>query len=392
MIFYGRDMKILHTSDWHVGKRLMDRERLPEQIAALDEIAELCEREAVSLVLVAGDVFDTYLPSSEAEEVFFRAVKKIAGETRAVVIVSGNHDDGVRLAAAAPLAEEQGIYILGNRPRIFPCNSTRPVRAVESGEGYLVIENEKGERVYVNTLPYPNEARFKEEKTEETYPEKIIRWIARGESAYRGDMPYILLTHLFVAGGRTSESERDIDLGGARAVPVHALPKQAYVALGHLHKKQKVGENAYYSGSLLQYSFDEANGEKGVNLLTTDSRCVTEVTHIPFKSGKKLVRLEAASLSEALQLLPRYPDCFIELTLHLQAPLTASETQALRESNTGLVSLIARVENQGVAEDTVVRSRLSSCELFSEFYRRTFGGQPSNDLKEVFLSMLEEEV
>ena len=99
-------MNILHTSDWHIGKRLMDRERLPEQIEALDELAVICERERVDLVLVAGDVFDTYMPSAEAEEVFFRAVKKLAGSSRAVVIVSGNHDDGVRLAASAPLAAE----------------------------------------------------------------------------------------------------------------------------------------------------------------------------------------------------------------------------------------------------------------------------------------------
>ncbi|MGN1077389.1 MAG: exonuclease SbcCD subunit D, partial [Candidatus Gallimonas sp.] len=80
-------MKILHTSDWHVGKRLADRERLPEQEEALDEIAAICAREKVDLVLVAGDVFDTFMPSAEAEELFFRAVKKIAGQDRALVAV-----------------------------------------------------------------------------------------------------------------------------------------------------------------------------------------------------------------------------------------------------------------------------------------------------------------
>ena len=104
-------MKILHTSDWHIGKRLMGRERLDEQAAVLDEIIRICDEEAVELVLLAGDVFDTYTPGAEAEDLFFAKIKQVAGATRAVLIISGNHDDGVRLSAVAPLAEEQGIYI-----------------------------------------------------------------------------------------------------------------------------------------------------------------------------------------------------------------------------------------------------------------------------------------
>ena len=213
-------MNILHTSDWHIGKRLMDRERLPEQIAALDEIVRICDERDVDLVLVAGDVFDTYMPSADAEEVFFRAVKRIAGEKRAVVIVSGNHDDGVRLAASAPLAAEEGIYLFGGGYDVVPVGGERAVKAVASGEGYVVIANARGEQVYINALPYPNEARLKEEKTDESYADKLRRWIVRGEAGFSGNMPHILLSHLFVAGGKVSESERDIDLGGARAVPV----------------------------------------------------------------------------------------------------------------------------------------------------------------------------
>ena len=140
-------MNILHTSDWHIGKRLMDRERLPEQIAALDEIVRICETRDVDLVLVAGDVFDTFMPSADAEEVFFRAVKRMAGQRRAVVLISGNHDDGVRLAASAPLAAEEGIYLFGSGRDVMPVGGARGVHAVASGEGYVVIGNERGEQV-----------------------------------------------------------------------------------------------------------------------------------------------------------------------------------------------------------------------------------------------------
>lgn len=112
-------MRILHTSDWHIGKRLMGRERLDEQSAALDEIVGICEREEVELVLVAGDIFDTYLPSAEAEDLFFSKIKAMAGEDRAVLLISGNHDDGVRLSAAAPCPKSLGF--ISSEMRENPC-------------------------------------------------------------------------------------------------------------------------------------------------------------------------------------------------------------------------------------------------------------------------------
>ena len=381
-------MNILHTSDWHIGKRLMDRERLPEQIAALDEIVRICDERDVDLVLVAGDVFDTYMPSADAEEVFFRAVKRIAGEKRAVVIVSGNHDDGVRLAASAPLAAEEGIYLFGGGCDAVPVGGDRAVKAVASGEGYVVIANARGEQVYINALPYPNEARLKEEKTDESYADKLRRWIVRGEAGFSGNMPHILLSHLFVAGGKVSESERDIDLGGARAVPVSLFSVFDYVALGHLHKPQKLSGNVRYSGSLLQYSFDEFE-KKQVILLHTQEKSL-EIEEIPLSSGRKLVRLEEENAERAASLLKQYPGAFIELTLRLSAPLTSQETQLLRAAIDGLVSLIVRTRAES-SSPVIKRSSLSSKQLFEEYYRCVYGEDPASDLTQAFLELLEEE-
>ena len=381
-------MNILHTSDWHIGKRLMDRERLPEQIAALDEIARICDERAVDLVLVAGDVFDTYMPSAEAEQAFFHAISRIAGERRAVVLISGNHDDGVRLAASAPLAAQEGIYLFGGGQEIADCGGGRPVRAVAAGEGYLVVENAQGERVYINALPYPNEARLKEEKTEESYADKLRRRIERGDAGFTGGMPHILLSHLFVAGGKVSESERDIDLGGARAVPVSLFEGFDYVALGHLHKPQKFGGNVRYCGSLLQYSFDERE-DKQVILLHTQGERILSVEEIGLTAGKRLIRLEEKDALRAAALLKQYEDAYIELTLHLNAPLTSQETQMLRAANEGLVSLIVRTQGQSVLP-AIKRSTLSSGELFTEYYRSVYGEAPARELTEAFLALLEE--
>ena len=381
-------MNILHTSDWHIGKRLMDRERLPEQIAALDEIARICDERAVDLVLVAGDVFDTYMPSAEAEQAFFHAISRIAGERRAVVLISGNHDDGVRLAASAPLAAQEGIYLFGSGQEIADCGGGRPVRAVAAGEGYLVVENAQGERVYINALPYPNEARLKEEKTEESYADKLRRRIERGDAGFTGGMPHILLSHLFVAGGKVSESERDIDLGGARAVPVSLFEGFDYIALGHLHKPQKFGGNVRYCGSLLQYSFDERE-DKQVILLHTQGERILSVEEIGLTAGKRLIRLEEKDVLRAAALLKQYEGAYIELTLHLNAPLTSQETQMLRAANEGLVSLIVRTQGQSVLP-AIKRSTLSSGELFTEYYRSVYGEAPARELTEAFLALLEE--
>lgn len=381
-------MKILHTSDWHIGKRLADRERLPEQDAVLCEIGAICEREGVDLLLVAGDIFDTYVPSAEAEELFYRRIKEIA-QDRIVVLISGNHDDGVRLCAAAPFALEHGVYLFGNKPTVAPVGKRGNTGVVESGENYLVVENGQGERVYLNLLPYPNEARLKEDKTDESYAEKTARWIKRGEAGYRGDMPYILVAHVFVAGGSVSESERDIDLGGARAVPLSSLPDHGYVALGHLHKRQRAGKNGYYSGSILQYSFDEANTEKSVMLLETKGKEIVTVREIPLTAGKKLVRLESNGVEEALALLPRYENCYIELTVNLDAPLTSAQTQTLRECNAGLVNLIARVGAEEHA-NVPLRSMLKADELFSLYYKSQFAADPPPELLTAFLALVKE--
>ncbi len=379
-------MRILHTSDWHLGKRLMDRERLPEQAEALEELIGICDEKAVDVVLVAGDVFDTYLPPAEAEAVFYRMLLRLARD-RAVVIVSGNHDDGVRLSASQPLAAEQGIYLFGG-PVAPAVTEGRRVGAVALGEHYAVIA--KGEeRVYINALPYPNEARIKA-AWKDTYEETVRALIEEGDAYYDGTMPRILLSHLFVANGKVSEGERDISLGGARLVPAEIFPKTGYTALGHLHKKQSWGENIRYSGSLLQYSFDEAGTQKCVILLETEGTEVHVREEIPLKAGRKLMRLEANGVDDAVALISPFKDCYIELTLHLSVPLTGEDTKRLREANEGLVSLIPLVK-EGETAAIVCRAQLNAEELFKEYYRaKCDGKEPDEELLKEFLLLVGE--
>ncbi len=380
-------MRILHTSDWHVGKRLMGKERLDEQSQVLDEIIALCDNENIELVLLAGDVFDTYMPSADAEELFYAKIKKVAGEHRAVLIISGNHDDGVRLSSIAPLSEEQGVYVVGNaRLPIKIATSARYTHPVQSGKGYVVFENHTGEKVFVSTLPYPNEARFREERSERSYVERIQGWIAEGESGNVENLPSVFMAHVFVVGGSTSEGEREIDLGGARAIPVDALPNSDYIALGHLHKKQKMGgRHCYYSGSPLQYAFDE-RADKSVKVFDLTGDGVQNLKDVPLKSGRKLLRLTAENVEDGVALLGEYPDALVELTLYLDAPLTKEDATRLYERE-NLVSLLTEIRTEGELTFET-RKGLSDEALFDAYYKSTYNAQPKEEVKTLFLETL----
>ena len=379
-------MRILHTSDWHLGKRLVNRERLPEQEQVIEEIARICDDENIQLLLVAGDVFDTYTPSADAEDLFFRACKRLSKQGRAVLMISGNHDDGVRLSASAPVLEELGVYVVGNaRAPITPAKRAG-IYPSASGKGYVVFETDEGEKAYVGTLPYPNEARFKEEKSDLPYVERMQAWIQEGLQNNEEKLPSILLSHIFVAGGKRAESEREIDLGGARALPMEALPKVDYIALGHLHKKQRMGTgHAYYSGSPLQYSFDES-ADKGVKVFDLGVGGVQNLTDIPLTKGKKLLRLEANNVESATELLLRYTGALIELKLLLNSPLSSSEA-AMLSQHQNLVSLVTEIS---ATEQMEFESRkgLSDGALFDAFCQASYGAPPKAELKELFLSTL----
>lgn len=381
-------MRILHTSDLHIGKKLINKDRYDEYRAVLSEMRSICERERVELVLIAGDIFDTYTPSAEAEQIFYRGIKDIA-EVSAVLVISGNHDDYVRLTAASALADELGIYIVGNDLHPVPHKKHAGAFPVASESGYVIFSNEKGERVYINTLPYPNEARFKEDKTEESFADKMARWIAFGERGNTEKLPSVFLSHIFVAGGQVSDSEREIDLGGARAVPTEMLPDCTYCALGHLHRRQKLAKNAYYCGAPMQFTFDESGAKKSVNLFDLTANGLENFKQVEISSAKQLVRLQANDVPSGVELLKKYPQSHVELKLNLSQPLTPPEITVLHAQE-NLASLKAEILTS--QQDYGVRSNKnkSASELFSEFYKLRFNAEVPQELLSLFLSLTEE--
>ena len=384
-------MKFLHTSDWHLGKRTDGRERIEEQREVLKELAALAAREKVDVVLVAGDIYDTYMPSAEAEELFFSAAAELAKD-RLLFVVSGNHDDASRLTAPAPMALKHNVFLFGDVNA--ECGAGAPnarVRAVRTGKGYLVAENDKKERVFLAACPYPTEARFKEfVKEDESFEDKMSRWLNAALKENAENLPAVLTGHFFVAGGQVSDSERPIDLGGARAVPKELLPDCNYIALGHLHKRQLASrsKNAYYSGAILQYAFDEAGWEKSVNVFEINGGKTENFRQIPIESGKKLMRLEAFGYENALDFLNKNAQYYTELTLHLDAPLSDAQVKTLKSRFPDLVTLAFEfTAGERVAES---KKNMSDEELFKGYYKVQYGKEPPEELTRLFLELINE--
>lgn len=282
-------MRVLHTADWHFGRTLEGRSRLPEQEAFIDELAAIVRDQQIDLVLVAGDIYDSVNPPAAAEQLFYDALARLSDQgSRPVYVIAGNHDHPDRLAAAAPLALKLGVTLVG----------------LPEARVYKSAIKRTGETAIVFALPYPSESRLRELLSDEA-EEGLLRWaysarvkhiVQEQARHYRKDTVNLLMSHLYVLGGKETESERPIQVGGAYTVDTEALTAGAqYVALGHLHRPQYIrsGTMIRYSGSPLAYSFSEAGQAKSVTILDIKPGSVPQVEEIFLSSGRPLVEWKA---------------------------------------------------------------------------------------------------
>lgn len=401
-------MRILHTSDWHLGKTLENISRLDEQKQFIDELCHIAEGEDVDLVLVAGDVFDTYTPSSAAEELFYDGMDRLNGRgRRAVVVIAGNHDSPERLCAASPLAYKNGIILLGYPGSDAGTYSSGEgnIRVVDSGPGWLELYIAGcGHNAVIITLPYPSEARleqmlsreFDEERLQQAYSDRIGSIFSQLSQKFRDDTANLVVSHIFLKGGWTSESERTLQVGGAMTVDPVVLPSNAhFIALGHLHRPQRVKDApcpAYYSGSPLAYSFSETDYSKAVYVIDAAPGEAAKVQELYLNCGRPLRRWVAKNgIEEALRWCEegRDANAWIDLEVHIDGVLTMDEQKRLRELNPGIINIrpVVKSENMETAgcED---RETKRVDELFRDYYRYKTGMEISEELMGTFLDVL----
>ncbi|WP_216902445.1 exonuclease SbcCD subunit D [Synechococcus sp. CCY 9618] len=277
-------MRLLHTSDWHLGRSFHGASLLEEQAAAIERIAELAAEHAVDAVLIAGDLYDRAIPPAEAVALFNHALARLSAGGTAVIAIAGNHDSHVRVSVYDPLLSAFQVTIRGDVQRAH--------------EPVLVTPRSGGTPVAIYPLPYLEPAvdgpalageplRLRHEEVTRLAIGRI-----RADLQGRPNHRSVLVAHTFVAGGTSSESERELTIGNVDRVSVATFAGFDYVALGHLHGAQELdGPRVAYSGTPLAYSFSEQQHIKSVRIVELAADGTPSVQVVPLGVGRPLCTL-----------------------------------------------------------------------------------------------------
>jgi exonuclease SbcD len=298
-------LRILHTSDWHLGRSFHRVSLLDAQRAFLDHLTATVEEERVDAVLVAGDVYDRAVPPLAAVELFDTALHRLAELRVPTVMISGNHDSGRRLGVGSRLMRHAGIHL-----RTDPEGCGTPV----------VLADEHGD-VACYGLPYLEPSLTRAPLGAQGQGHTAVLSAAmdrvRADLAARPEgTRAVVLAHAFVHGGEASDSERDISVGGVSAVPASVFDGVHYAALGHLHGCQTITDTVRYSGSPLAYSFSESRHRKSMWLIDLDAAGAVSAERVDCPVPRPLARLRG-TLQELLSepAHERHTGSWIEATL-----------------------------------------------------------------------------
>ncbi|HYS36955.1 MAG TPA: exonuclease SbcCD subunit D, partial [Pseudonocardiaceae bacterium] len=281
-------MRVLHTSDWHVGRMFHGRDLLTDQESVLGGLADLVVDRRVDVVVVAGDLYDRAVPAGESVAACTRILSRIRQAGAELVVIPGNHDSAARLGAFGEFAAAGGLYL---RTRIADVGTP------------VLITDAHGPVAFYG-IPYlePELARHAlgvpaARGHQGVLTEAMNR--VRADLAGRPDARSVVLSHAFVTGGARSESERSIAIGGVELVSASVFDGVDYVALGHLHGPQELAHRLRYSGSPLAYSFSEAHHRKSVWLVELDANGLAEVRRVELPVPRRLATLRG-ELTELL--------------------------------------------------------------------------------------------
>lgn len=378
-------MRFLHTGDWHVGKTLRGRSRADEHRAVLAEVVAIARECKADIALVAGDLFDTASPGPESEDIVYRALLELAQSTEWVVVISGNHDNPRRLEAVEPLMRLTNIRAL--------TKVSRP-----SDGGVLTLQTKFG-AARIALLPFLSQRSIvkaddlmRKEASEHQgdYAERASRIIEHlVAEAPPPSTVNLLLAHAMVHGGVLGGGERSAHTIFEYSIPMTAFPASLhYVALGHLHRAQRLPAAcpAWYSGSPLQLDFSETEDVKSVNVVDAEPGKPATVEVVPLRSGRRLRRIKA-SLAELERRAKELGDDF--LRVEVDAPPSPGLADRVREILPNAVD-VTLARRPGDDEDPVPETRIgrSPRELFAEYLKER--GEDNERLRALFDELLDE--
>lgn len=383
-------MRVLHTSDWHIGKRIGRFDRSDEYRQVLDEVAQIADREQVDLVLHSGDVFDRPFPPVDALSLGLEGLLRLTdGARRPVVVIAGNHDSPGLFEALAPFVAIRNVHLVGQ------------IKAPDAG-GVLDIETPGGPAV-VSCFPFLREGRAFNvwEPAEEHYKKYAdrLRRIAEAYSTYATaragpDAVTFLLSHFLVGGAKVHghgapRGERELHMGEAYAATPAAIPPgPQYVALGHIHAPQRVpGAKvpAEYAGSLLELDFGEAGEEKRVVIVDVEPGLPAKVRSVVLTGGRRLLR-PTGEWAEILAMDGVY-EAYLDLTVHTAGPdpALADRVRAEFDHVVKVKADYPRVEVERSSRDARTIDA-----LYGDYYRQLEGVDAPKDLMAAFREVDEE--
>ena len=273
-------MRILHTSDWHLGRSFHGEDLLGAQAAFVDHLIETVDAESVDLVVVSGDVYDRALPPVDAVALADETFSRLASSRARVVITSGNHDSARRLGFGSRLVDLAGVHLRTDAGRV---------------DEPILVEDDHGS-VAIYGIPYlePDVMRHAWDLPNRSHHTVLARATQRirADLGRRGAIRSVVMAHAFVAGGEPSESERDIAVGGVSIVPTSLFDGFDYTALGHLHGRATLTDAVRYSGSPLAYSFSEAQHLKGSWLVDLGAEGLAAASFVEAPIVRPLARLQ----------------------------------------------------------------------------------------------------
>jgi exonuclease SbcD len=348
-------VKLLHTSDWHLGRTLHGASLIEHQRGFLAWLLELAVRERVGAVLVAGDVYDRAVPPTDAVRLLDDALAGFAAARVPVVLTSGNHDSAIRLGFGRALGRSAGIHLRTDLSAL-----TDPV----------LVSDDAGE-LAIYGIPYLlPDAVMAELGAERSHTGVLSAAVARirADAAGRGIGRVVVLAHAFVTGARSCESERDIRVGGIGDAPASVFDGLTYAALGHLHGAQQVGERVQYCGSPLGFSFSEAAHTKSVSLVEIDAGGAVRVDRVPAPVPRPL-REVRGRLDELLALDdPGLADAWVKAVLtDSRRPMAPMELLRERWPHTLVLDFQPEGVPQAPAAPTRVRESSDPVEVCAEF-------------------------
>ena len=373
-------MRILHTSDWHLGRIFYGRHLTGEQEYALELLCDIISQEKPDVLVVAGDVFDRAVPPVEAVNLLDETLYRIVfGMKTPVIMVAGNHDSPDRLGFGNRLFKTHGLNVFG-----------LPGREAQA----VTLQDRYGEVCFC-PIPFA-EAPFVRDALgdmEITGQEAALTALVNRAVLHAGPGRRVAIAHAFIAGGQPSESERPLSIGGTSFVPAALFSAFSYTALGHLHRPQQIERvNLRYSGSLMKYSFDEAAHRKSVAMVEMAADGAVTVEAIELKPRLN-VRCISGRLDELIKNAGNDPcrEDFVKATLTDEGALFDAMGQ-LRQAYPNALE----IERAFVQPDGIVKGisgdyrKYSDFDLFCEFYSQVTGKAIGEDYLTVLKSVLEE--